>query len=140
MIERAFDLARMFEGCRLRAYQDPIGIWTIGYGHTPAQQGQQIDQAEADALLATDMNKAASAALRLCPVLATRENALAAVSDFVFNLGAGRLQASTLRRRINQSEWDLAAGEFGKWVYAGGRVLKGLVARREAERAVFLLE
>jgi lysozyme len=139
MIERALELARLFEGCRLRAYRDPVGIWTIGYGHTPAQEGQEIDQAQADALLSADMQKAASAALRLCPVLATRENSLAAVSDFVFNLGAGRLQASTLRRRINQREWDLAADEFGKWVYAGGRVLKGLIARRQAERAVFML-
>lgn len=138
MIERALEIARLFEGCRLQAYRDPVGIWTIGYGHTPAQEGQVIDQAQADALLMADMEKAAAAALRLCPVLATRPNSLAAVSDFVFNLGAGRLQASTLRRRINRDEWDLAADEFGKWVYAGGRVLRGLVARREAERVVFL--
>jgi lysozyme len=137
-MERALDIAKHFEGCRLQAYQDPVGIWTIGYGHTPAQAGQVIDQATADALLLADMNTAANAALRLCPNLAARPNALDAVSDFVFNLGAGRLQASTLRRRINQNAWELAAQEFGKWVFAGGRKLTGLVLRREAERALFV--
>lgn len=137
-MERALEIARRFEGCRLAAYRDPVGIWTIGYGHTPAHEGQAIDQATADALLLADMNTAAAAAMRLCPALVTRPSCLEAVSDFVFNLGAGRLQASTLRRRINQGEWDLAAKEFGKWVLAGGRKLNGLVLRREAERLLFV--
>ena len=78
------------------------------------------------------------ATLRYCPVLATEpEERLAAIVDFTFNLGAGRLQASTLRRRINQRDWVAAGKELRRWVYGGGKVLPGLVARRQAE--IFLL-
>jgi lysozyme len=67
-------------------------------------------------------------------MLATEpESRLAAIVDFTFNLGAGRLQMSTLRRRINQSDWPGAAKELQRWIYGGGKVLSGLVARREAE-------
>jgi lysozyme len=67
-------------------------------------------------------------------VLATEpENRLAAIVDFTFNLGAGRLQTSTLRRRVNQRDWAEAARELRRWVHGGGKVLPGLVARREAE-------
>jgi len=75
-----------------------------------------------------------AATLRYCPVLATEpENRLAAIVDFTFNLGAGRLQTSTLRRRVNQRDWAEAARELRRWVHGGGKVLPGLVARREAE-------
>jgi len=71
---------------------------------------------------------------RFCPVLAAEpEGRLAAIVDFTFNLGAGRLQTSTLRRRINQRDWAAAANELGRWVYGGGKVLPGLVTRRAAE-------
>lgn len=77
---------------------------------------------------------ALTATLRYCPVLATEpEGRLAAIVDFTFNLGAGRLQTSTLRRRINQRDWGAAATELRRWVYGGGKVLPGLFARREAE-------
>jgi lysozyme len=78
--------------------------------------------------------RALNATLRYCPVLATEpETRLAAIVDFAFNLGAGRLQTSTLRRRINQRDWSGTTAELGKWVYGGGRVLPGLVTRRQAE-------
>ena len=80
------------------------------------------------------MADALSATLRFCPVLATEpERRLAAIVDFTFNLGAGRLQASTLRRRVNQRDWPGAGRELQRWVYGAGRVLPGLVLRREAE-------
>jgi lysozyme len=66
------------------------------------------------------------------------ERRLAAIVDFTFNLGAGRLQASTLRRQINQRDWPAAASELSRWVYGGGKVLPGLVTRREAEAAWLL--
>jgi len=70
-------------------------------------------------------------------VLATEsEGRLAAIVDFTFNLGAGRLQTSTLRRRINQQDWSGAAQELQRWVYGGGKVLPGLVARRRAGAAL----
>ena len=78
-----------------------------------------------------------TAVLRYCPVLGTEpESRLAAIIDFTFNLGAGRLQASTLRRRVNQRDWPGAASELKRWVYGGGRVLPGLVVRREANAAM----
>lgn len=74
-----------------------------------------------------------------CPVLATEPaERLAAIVDFTFNLGAGRLQTSTLRRRINQRDWSGAARELRRWVYGGGKILPGLVTRREAESALIL--
>jgi lysozyme len=89
---------------------------------------------EAEEILATDLQVALKATLRYCPVLATEpEHRLAAIVDFTFNLGAGRLQMSTLRRRVNQQDWEGAKRELGKWVYGGGRVLPGLVLRRQAE-------
>ncbi len=84
--------------------------------------------------MARDLQSALTATLRYCPVLATEpEGRLAAIVDFTFNLGAGRLQTSTLRRRVNQQDWVAALQELRRWVYGGGKVLHGLVARREAE-------
>ena len=88
---------------------------------------------------ARDLITALNATLRYCPVLATEpEHRLAAIIDFTFNLGAGRLQTSTLRRRVNQQDWAIAAQELRRWVYGGGVVLPGLVIRREAEVALVL--
>jgi lysozyme len=87
--------------------------------------------------LARDLQTALAATLRYCPVLATEpEGRLAAIVDFTFNLGAGRLQTSSLRRRVNQRDWTAAANELRRWVYGGGKALPGLVARREAEIAL----
>ncbi len=78
--------------------------------------------------------RALNATLRYCPVLATEpEQRLAAIVDFTFNLGAGRLQTSTLRRRINQRDWSGVKTELRRWIYGGGKVLPGLVSRRMAE-------
>jgi lysozyme len=80
-----------------------------------------------------------NATRRYCPVLATESGEkLAAIVDFTFNLGAGRLQTSTLRRRINQRDWSAAETELGRWVRGGGRVLTGLVMRRQAESVMLL--
>lgn len=87
--------------------------------------------------LASDLKAALNATLRHCPVLAGETpGRLAAIMDFTFNLGAGRLQTSTLRRRINERDWGSVASELRRWVYGGGRVLPGLVARRDAEAAL----
>ena len=141
--QAAIDLAKRFEGfCRVpksdpdRAYPYvcPAGFWTIGYGHLCEAKHLPITEAEAERYLANDLQTALSATLRYCPVLATEpEGRLAAIVDFTFNLGAGRLQTSTLRRRINQRDWASSAVELRRWVYGGGVVLPGLVLRREAE-------
>lgn len=143
----AIELAKRFEGFhrvpkvdpgRAHPYICPAGYWTIGYGHLCDPKHPPINEDEADDYLASDLMTALHATLRYCPVLATQpEGRLAAIVDFTFNLGAGRLQTSTLRRRINQLDWSSAKRELRRWVYGGGKVLPGLVTRREAE--VYLL-
>lgn len=136
---QALALARRFEGCRLTRYLCPAGYWTIGYGHRCAADQEPITLEQAEALLAADMAESTASALRQCPVLASEPaERLAALADFVFNLGGGRLQASTLRRRVNDRDWPAAAAELRRWVRGGGRVLPGLVARREAEVSLLL--
>ena len=145
----AIDLAKRFEGFERRVkrgieitavpYICPAGFWTIGYGHLCDPKHPPITEAEAESSLTCDLQTALAATLRYCPVLATeQEGRLAAIIDFTFNLGAGRLQTSTLRRRVNQRDWTAAANELRRWVYGGGKVLPGLVARREAEAAWLL--
>lgn len=141
--QAAIDLAKHFEGfhrvaradpSRAQPYICPAGYWTIGYGHLCEPTHPPITEAEAEIYLARDLQTALVATLRYCPVLATEpEERLAAIVDFTFNLGAGRLQASTLRRRVNQRDWPAAAQELRRWVHGGGKVLPGLVARRAAE-------
>ncbi len=143
--QAAIEMAKRFEGFERRVKQGtqitavpyicPAGFWTIGYGHLCDPNHPPITEAEAEAYLARDLQTALAATLRYCPVLATEpEERLAAIVDFTFNLGAGRLQTSTLRRRVNQREWDSAGQELLRWVYGGGKVLPGLVARRKSER------
>lgn len=149
--QAAVDLAKRFEGFERKVkrgteitavpYVCPAGYWTIGYGHLCDPKHLLITEAEAEAYLAQDLVMALRATLRYCPVLATEsEERLAAIMDFTFNLGTGRLQTSTLRRRVNQRDWPAAAAELGRWVRGGGRVLPGLVARRAAERALLLVD
>ena len=144
--QAAIDLAKRFEGFhrvrrtepgRAHPYICPAGYWTIGYGHLCEPKHPPITEAEAEVYLARDLQSELAATLRYCPVLVTEsEGRLAAIVDFTFNLGAGRLQTSTLRRRINQRDWAAAATELRRWVYGGGKVLPGLVARRAAECAL----
>lgn len=147
--QAAIELAKCFEGFhrvpksdplrRAYPYICPAGYWTIGYGHLCDPKHPPIKEAEADAYLAHDLLMALSATLRYCPVLATQpEGRLAAIVDFTFNLGAGRLQTSTLRRRINQQDWPSAAQELRRWIYGGGMAPPGLEARREAEIAFLI--
>lgn len=145
----AIALAKQFEGFhrvpkynterRAHPYICPAGYWTIGYGHLCDPKHPPITEAEAEVYLARDLITALNATLRCCPVLATEpKNRLAAIVDFTFNLGAGRLQTSTLRRRINQQDWPNAAGELRRWIYGGGKVLPGLKTRRDAEVLLML--
>jgi lysozyme len=147
--QAAIDLAKRFEGFhrvpkhdphRAYPYICPAGFWTIGFGHLCQPDHPPITEGEAEVYLAQDLMTALKATLRYCPVLATEpERRLAAIVDFTFNLGAGRLQTSTLRRRINQRDWRSAANELGRWVRGGGRVLPGLVVRREVESQLLAL-
>lgn len=143
----AITLAKRFEGFhriprsdplrRAHPYICPAGYWTIGYGRLCKPDHPPISDEEGEIYLRQDLRTALTATLRYCPVLAAESEArLAAIVDFTFNLGAGRLQTSTLRRRINQRDWPAARQELRRWVYSGGKVLPGLVTRREAEVAL----
>jgi lysozyme len=144
--QAAIDLAKRFEGFhrvprsdlnRAHPYICPAGFWTIGFGHLCDRSHPPITEAEAEVYLAHDLQSALMATLRYCPVLVNEpEGRLAAIVDFTFNLGAGRLHTSTLRRRVNQRDWVAACTEMRRWIYGGGKVLPGLVARREVEVSI----
>ena len=130
------EIAKHFEGLRCRAYRDPAGILTIGYGHTKGvKEGMIISPTHAGELFEGDWALAQLQTLRLCPRI--QGNHLDALTDFVFNLGSGRLAASTLRRLVNRGDWVRAADEFPKWCWGGGKKLSGLVLRRRAEDLLF---
>ncbi len=136
--DQGLALTEQFEGLRLTAYQDSVGKWTIGYGHTGADvtPGLTITQEQASALLLQDVASAVAAVNRLVTVPLT-QNQFDALVDFTFNAGQGNLASSTLLRELNAGNTAGAAAQFLVWVYAGGVQLPGLVKRRQAESALF---
>lgn len=135
--DEGIELIKHFEGFSPDRYICAAGMPTIGYGHTGAGvQLGTITEQQGEELLRSDLRQAERAVLRLINVPLT-DNQYAALVSFVFNLGAGALQRSTLRSKLNRGEYEAAALEFHKWVYAGGRKLKGLVRRRAAEAELF---
>ncbi|MCO7744896.1 lysozyme [Escherichia coli] len=141
--DKGIALIKEFEGCKLTAYQDSVGFWTIGYGWTqpvdgkPIRAGMTIKQETAERLLKTGMVSYESDVSRLVKVGLTQGQFDALVS-FTYNLGARSLSTSTLLRKLNAGDYAGAADEFLRWNKAGGKVLNGLTRRREAERALFL--
>ncbi|MEM0704456.1 lysozyme [Enterobacter quasihormaechei] len=141
--DKGIDLIKQFEGCKLSAYQDSVGVWTIGYGWTqpvdgkPIRAGMTIKQETAERLLKTGLVSYESDVSRLVKVGLTQGQFDALVS-FTYNLGARSLSTSTLLRKLNAGDYAGAADEFLRWNKAGGKVLNGLIRRREAERALFL--
>lgn len=129
-------MIRRFEGLRLAPYLCSAGVPTVGYGHTGPEVrigGPRITRSLAEAMLVDDANLALRAAIKLSPCLVLHPQRASAVADFIFNLGATRYKASTLRRRVNELAWGDAADEIQRWVWGGGRRLPGLVRRRAAE-------
>lgn len=136
--KNAIALAKTFEGFYSKVYLCPAGYWTIGWGHLCKKNHPPITKEYGEFYLTDDLHDALMGTIRVCPVLLTvHETWLGAITDFVFNLGVGRLQVSTLRRRINQQDWDEVVVELNKWVYGGGIRLRGLVLRRKAESSFF---
>ncbi|ECW4903008.1 lysozyme [Citrobacter freundii] len=141
--EKGIALIKEFEGCKLTAYQDSVGVWTIGYGWTQPVDGKSIragmtiKQETAERLLKTGLVSYESDVSRLVKVGLTQGQFDALVS-FTYNLGARSLSTSTLLRKLNAGDYAGAADEFLRWNKAGGKVLNGLTRRREAERALFL--
>lgn len=141
--EKGIALIKEFEGCKLTAYQDSVGVWTIGYGWTqpvdgkPIRAGMTVKQETAERLLKTGLVSYESDVSRLVKVGLTQGQFDALVS-FTYNLGARSLSISTLLRKLNAGDYAGAADEFLRWNKAGGKILNGLTRRREAERALFL--
>jgi len=131
------DLIRRFEGLRLNAYRCPVGVWTIGYGHTGAEveQGRTISEQRAEELLCADVMRFEEGVARAAgPCTQGQFDSLV---SFAFNLGLGPLRSSTLLKLHKLGQHKLAAAEFGRWVHAGGRRLPGLVKRRAAEAELY---
>ena len=136
--QKGIDLIKSFEGCRLTAYQDSVGVWTIGYGHTAGvYQGMTITEKEAEDFLRSDLGTSESAVNRLV-TYSMNQNQFDALVSFTFNVGSGNFGSSTLLKKLNQGDITGAANEFDKWIQAGGQVLEGLVKRRAAEKELFL--
>lgn len=142
-LDLAIELCKTFEGFRSAPYLCPAGIPTIGYGNTHYGDGKtvtlkdsSISKEVAEEMLLKELTKTAVGVLWLCPVLSTDNKKFNAIVDFAYNLGLGRLQTSTLRRKINQQQWDEACLELLKWNRAGGTILPGLLKRRKAEEAL----
>ena len=140
-LEIAASLCKQYEGFRSKPYLCPAGVATIGYGSTYYSDGRKVtlqdppmDEPTASALLMHELQHTyLPGALRNCPILATDERKCNAVVDFCYNLGIGRLQTSTLKRKINAQDWEGAKEELKKWNKGGGKVLAGLDKRRKSE-------
>lgn len=154
--EAGIQLIKSFEGCHNSPYKCPATLWTIGYGRVlypdqarlktgeraayplRSEHNRVFANDEIDALLAADLQRFEAGVLRLCPATSNSQCHLDAIVSFAFNVGLGNLQSSTLRMKYNREDYEGAADEFLKWNKAGGKVLRGLERRREAERALFL--
>ena len=137
--KKGIDLIKHFEGFSPTVYLCPAGVATLGFGstHGITMDSPPITEKEGLELLMLDIAKFERAVGRLIKVPLTQGQYDSLVS-FSFNLGSGALQSSTLRLKLNRSDYEGAAEEFPRWVFAGGRKLKGLVKRRYAERQLFL--
>ena len=138
----AIDLIKKYEGFRPIAYTDSVGVWTIGYGTTringePVKAGMTITEDQAIQFVQQEVNKLWSQIESIVKVN-LNDNQMNALVDFAYNLGFNALKTSTLMSKLNAGDFTGAANEFSRWVYAGGKILPGLVKRREAEKQLFL--
>jgi lysozyme len=153
--KRVIDMIKHHEGVRVRPYQCPALIWTVGVGHVidqshikvplverkalPIPNGwdRTLSMGEVDEMLAKDLQSFESGVRRLCPDGLT-PGRLGALTSFAFNVGLGNLQRSTIRMKHNRGDYEGAAESFMMWTKAGGKELKGLVNRRKDEKALYL--
>jgi lysozyme len=143
-LDLAAAFCRQFEGYRAKPYLCPANVATIGYGSTYYADGRKVtledapmDEPTARALLMSELeHNYLPGVLRNCPILAADERRCNAIVDFVYNLGIGRLQTSTLKRKINAQDWEGAKEQLMLWTKGGGKVLPGLLKRRTAECAL----
>lgn len=143
-LRTAVALCKKFEGLYLKPYLCPAGVPTIGYGTVNKLDGTKVTMDDppiapevAELWLIKQLEcECLPAAVRYTPALVANEEAMGAIADFIYNLGASRYKTSTLRRRLNEQDWEEAQYEIRRWVRANGRVLRGLQLRRDAEAAL----
>jgi lysozyme len=141
----AAELCKRFEGFRSKPYLCPANVATIGYGSTYYSNGSKVtlqdapmSEPEAAELLLKELaHTYLPGVVRNCPVLLTDKRKCNGIVSWCYNLGVGRLQTSTLKRKINAQDWEGAKEELLKWNKGGGKVLTGLDKRRKAERLLF---
>ena len=141
MYEKAVNLIKEFEGFRENAYKCPAGVWTIGYGWTHGvKEGDTITESEASKLVQKEVDKIAEQirlSLEYGVFEKLSENQVCALIDFVYNLGIGNFRTSTLRKLIQEGNFEDAGKQFERWNKAGGKVLEGLTRRRIAEKELW---
>jgi lysozyme len=136
--QKGIDFIKRHEALRLHAYKDAVGVWTIGYGHTStAKQGMIITEAEAEKLLKQDLKTAEDEINK--HLLPLKQHQFDSLTSFVFNIGVGAFRRSTLlkRLRVDVNHPDIV-NQFNRWVYGGGKILKGLVKRRREEANLYI--
>mgnify|MGYP003110991038 FL=1 len=131
-------LIKKFEGCELKAYQCSAGVWTIGYGHTKdVVEGMEITQEQAEQMLVDELHEYESYINKYVTV-ALSQNQFDALVSWVYNLGPANLSASTMLKVLNSGEYEDVPAQMKRWNKAGGKVLDGLIRRREAEACLFI--
>lgn len=132
------NLIKKYEGCYLKAYKCPAGVWTIGYGHTGnIKSGMKITRKQAGAYLKKDLVTFENAVRKYVKV-PINQNQFDALVSFSFNCGVGALKTSTLLKKLNKKDYSGAANEFLRWNKSNGKVLNGLTKRRKEERKLFM--
>ena len=135
--QEGLSLIKKFEGCELESYKCAAGVWTIGYGSTKGvEEGMEISQERADMLLLEDVEVFEEAVSKLVEV-PLEQNQFDALVSWTFNLGSTNLQNSTLLKVLNNEDYEGVPSQIKRWNKAGGKVLQGLVRRREAEALLF---
>ena len=130
-------LIKKFEGCELEAYQCSAGVWTIGYGHTKGvTPSDSISQEEAEQMLVDELHEYESYVNEYVTV-ALSQNQFDALVSWVYNLGPANLKASTMLKVLNSGKYEDVPAQIKRWNKAGGKVLEGLIRRREAEACLF---
>lgn len=135
--ENGLKFIRDHEGCKLTAYKDGGGVWTIGVGHTKGvKAGQTITQAQADTFLASDLAPVESCINQVVTVT-LNQNQFDALASFTFNVGESAFKGSTLLKKLNAGDFRGAADQFTRWAYDNNVFVQGLYNRRVDEKALF---
>ena len=140
-LEILIKLIKESEGCQLTSYKCPAGVWTVGYGQTcEIKQGMSWTQQQADEDVAKTALAVLNQAVKYSPILATANiEKLAAIADFIYNLGVENYAKSTLKKQVDAGNWMAASSEIKKWNKAAGKELKGLTIRRAKEARLLLV-